>query len=39
VVDGATHIDLYDRPQFVTPAVAKLTTFFSQHLAAAGESK
>jgi fermentation-respiration switch protein FrsA (DUF1100 family) len=33
VVDGATHIDLYDRPQFVTPAVAKLTEFFGKHLA------
>ena len=39
VVDGATHIDLYDRPQFVTPAVAKLTAFFSQHLSTAGGSK
>ena len=38
-MEGATHIDLYDRPQFVTPAVAKLTTFFSQHLAAPGGSK
>jgi fermentation-respiration switch protein FrsA (DUF1100 family) len=33
VIDGATHIDLYDRPQFVTPAVAKLTEFFGRHLA------
>jgi fermentation-respiration switch protein FrsA (DUF1100 family) len=32
VVEGATHIDLYDRPQFVAPAVARLTAFFSQHL-------
>jgi fermentation-respiration switch protein FrsA (DUF1100 family) len=32
VVDGATHIDLYDRPQFVGPAVTKLAAFFSQHL-------
>jgi uncharacterized protein len=32
VIDGATHIDLYDRPKFVTPAVAKLAAFFSQHL-------
>ena len=39
VVDGATHIDLYDRPQFVTPAVAKLTAFFSQHLSTAGGSR
>jgi fermentation-respiration switch protein FrsA (DUF1100 family) len=38
VVNGATHIDLYDRPQFVTPAVSKLKEFFSRHLSA-GESQ
>jgi fermentation-respiration switch protein FrsA (DUF1100 family) len=32
IVPGASHIDMYDKPQFVTPAVAKLTDFFSQHL-------
>ena len=36
VIDGATHIDLYDRPQFVTPAVAKLKEFFGRHLSAEG---
>jgi fermentation-respiration switch protein FrsA (DUF1100 family) len=36
VVDGATHIDLYDRPRFVTPAVAKLKEFFGRNLATAG---
>lgn len=30
MVEGATHIDMYDRPQFVTPAVAKLATFFGR---------
>lgn len=30
IVEGASHIDLYDRPQFVTPAVAKLAAFFGQ---------
>jgi uncharacterized protein len=39
VVDGATHIDLYDKSQFVTPAVAKLTAFFSQHLSRVGAAK
>jgi fermentation-respiration switch protein FrsA (DUF1100 family) len=34
VVDGATHISLYDRDEHVTPAVAKLTTYFTTHLAA-----
>jgi hypothetical protein len=32
VVKGATHIDMYDRPQFVTPAVAKLKDFFDKAL-------
>jgi fermentation-respiration switch protein FrsA (DUF1100 family) len=36
VVDGATHIDLYDRPQFVTPAVAKLKEFFGRSLSTDG---
>jgi len=33
LIEGATHIDLYDRPQYVTPAVARLAAFFTQHLA------
>lgn len=32
VVDGATHIDLYDIPQYVDQAVVKLTAFFNGHL-------
>lgn len=32
IVNGATHIDMYDRPQFVTPSVAKLAAFFGRHL-------
>lgn len=32
VIEGATHIDLYDKPQFVTPAVAKLKEFFEANL-------
>jgi fermentation-respiration switch protein FrsA (DUF1100 family) len=39
VIEGATHIDMYDRPQFVTPAVAKLTDFLGRHLADARGSK
>jgi hypothetical protein len=31
--EGATHIDLYERPQFVAPAVGKLAKFFGRHLA------
>jgi hypothetical protein len=33
VIDGATHIDLYDKDEYVIPAVAKLTVFFGKHLA------
>lgn len=32
VIDGGTHISLYDRDEHVTPAVAKLTAFFATHL-------
>ncbi|WP_439678394.1 alpha/beta hydrolase [Embleya sp. MST-111070] len=33
VVDGGTHVSLYDRDAHVAPAVAKLTEFFGKHLA------
>jgi fermentation-respiration switch protein FrsA (DUF1100 family) len=29
-IDGATHVDLYDQDKYVTPAIAKLTEFFSR---------
>ncbi len=32
LVEGATHMDMYDRPQFVAPAVKKLSAFFGSHL-------
>lgn len=32
VIPGASHIDLYDKPQYVTPAVEKLKEFFSKAL-------
>ncbi|MFJ1847658.1 alpha/beta hydrolase [Streptomyces sp. NPDC088146] len=32
-IDGAVHTDLYDKDAYVTPAVAKLTTFFTEQLA------
>ncbi len=32
IVDGATHIDMYDKPQFVAPATAKLKEFFDKYL-------
>ena len=31
-VDGATHVALYDKQEYVTPAIAKLTEFFRSHL-------
>jgi fermentation-respiration switch protein FrsA (DUF1100 family) len=31
-IDGATHVDLYDKPEYVTPAVAELTEFFTAGL-------
>jgi fermentation-respiration switch protein FrsA (DUF1100 family) len=31
-IDGASHVDLYDKPQYVTPAVAKLADFFHTNL-------
>lgn len=32
VVEDATHIDRYDRPQYVSQAVAKVREFFEQFL-------
>ncbi|MGW7539575.1 alpha/beta hydrolase [Streptomyces sp. NPDC054770] len=29
-IDGATHVGLYDRDEYVTPAVAKLAAFFGE---------
>lgn len=30
IVEGATHVDMYDVPQYVNQAVDKMTTFFSE---------
>ncbi|MFJ2954594.1 alpha/beta hydrolase [Streptomyces sp. NPDC087270] len=35
-IDGADHVDLYDRDEYVTPAVEKLTGFFAEALKAPG---
>ncbi|MEU1528679.1 alpha/beta hydrolase [Streptomyces fagopyri] len=32
-VEGATHIDLYEKDAYVPTAVAKLAGFFKEHLA------
>lgn len=34
-VEGASHVDLYDKPEFVGPVVEKLTAFFADGLARA----
>jgi fermentation-respiration switch protein FrsA (DUF1100 family) len=31
-IEGASHVDLYDRDEYVTPAVARLTDFYNEHL-------
>ena len=31
-IEGASHVDLYDKPEFVNPAVAKLSAFFQKGL-------
>jgi fermentation-respiration switch protein FrsA (DUF1100 family) len=33
-IEGASHNDLYDKPEYVGPAVALLSDFFAKHLAA-----
>jgi fermentation-respiration switch protein FrsA (DUF1100 family) len=33
LVEGASHVDLYDRDEYVTPATAKLVEFFKKNLA------
>ncbi|MEV7991264.1 alpha/beta hydrolase [Streptomyces sp. NPDC086077] len=35
-INGASHVDLYDKEQYVGPSVAKLAEFFAAHL---GEAK
>lgn len=32
VIDGATHVDLYDKEEAVSPALAKLTDFFKKQI-------
>ncbi|MET7689542.1 alpha/beta hydrolase [Streptomyces sp. NPDC005483] len=31
-IEGASHVDLYDKKQYIDPAVDKLTEFFTTHL-------
>jgi uncharacterized protein len=32
LIEGATHVDLYDKKQYVDPAVEKMNRFFNQNL-------
>jgi hypothetical protein len=32
IIDGASHVDFYDRDQYLTPTVAKLKVFFDKAL-------
>lgn len=36
VIEGATHVDLYDKPKYVDPAAARLASFFSTYLVGSG---
>jgi fermentation-respiration switch protein FrsA (DUF1100 family) len=36
-IEGASHVDLYDKDEYVTPAVAKLAEFYKANLAAAAD--
>ena len=36
-IDGASHVDLYDKNDYVTPAVAKLSEFYKTNLSAAAD--
>jgi fermentation-respiration switch protein FrsA (DUF1100 family) len=38
LIKGATHIDMYDRDKYVSPAVEKISGFFRQYLQSAGKS-
>jgi hypothetical protein len=31
-IEGASHVDLYDKEEYVGPAIAKLTEFYNTHL-------
>jgi uncharacterized protein len=31
-IEGGTHFDFYDRPEYVSPAIARIDAFFQQYL-------
>lgn len=38
LIEGATHIALYDKPEYVDPAVEKLSSFYNQYLQSGRQS-
>jgi uncharacterized protein len=38
LIEGATHIDMYNRDKYVSPAVEKMSSFFNQYLQSARKS-
>lgn len=38
LIEGATHIDMYDKKQYVDPAVEKMSSFFGQYLQSKNKS-
>ena len=36
-IKGASHVDLYDKQEYVDPAVDKLTDFYTTHLGAVAD--
>ena len=33
-IEGASHVDLYDKPEYVNPAIERLSGFYAKRLAA-----
>jgi fermentation-respiration switch protein FrsA (DUF1100 family) len=32
LIEGGTHFDFYDRPEYVIPTISMIDSFFKQHL-------
>lgn len=37
LIEGATHVDMYDKDKYVSPAVEKMSSFFNQYLQSANK--
>ena len=38
LIEGARHVSMYDRDNYVSPAVEKMSSFFNQYLKSATKS-